>query len=105
MIRAELLNPRTATACGVTARGDAPLFELARRLIDVGHVPSEPLALIMNGAEVIRTTLGAAAKLGQRISPSVAMAVELQSSARSASRALMHARTPTSDADRRGRTP
>jgi hypothetical protein len=42
-IRAELVGSDTCTALGITVRGYAPVLDLCRALIAVGHDPTRPL--------------------------------------------------------------
>jgi hypothetical protein len=43
VIRAELAESDTATACGIVAQSSSPLIALCRKLIDAGHDPATAL--------------------------------------------------------------
>jgi hypothetical protein len=42
-LRADLAGSNACTAVGVTARGNAPILALCRRLIEAGHDPATPM--------------------------------------------------------------
>ena len=42
-VHAELIGSSTATALGITGRGNTPILDLCRRLIAAGHDPDQPL--------------------------------------------------------------
>ena len=42
-VHAELHGSDTACACGITGRGNAPVLDLCRQLLESGHDPDQPL--------------------------------------------------------------
>ena len=64
VIHAKLAWGDHATACGIGARGSAPVLKLCRLLVDAGHDPGLPLEAWRNGVLCLRVqSIGEAAGL------------------------------------------
>src|SRR5262245_52569911 len=64
VIRAELIESDTASACGVTASGAAPLLKLCRDLVEAGFDPATPLHAYRGTMLCLRVrSIGEAAQL------------------------------------------
>jgi hypothetical protein len=68
VIRCELTDSDTASACGLVARSSSPLLLLCRKLVEAGHPPGTPLTAWRGDVECLRVrSIGEAALL--RVNP------------------------------------
>jgi hypothetical protein len=64
LIICQLTGADTATACGLTVRGNTPVLSLCRKLIDAGHDPDIPLQAFRGDTLCLKLrSIGEAARL------------------------------------------